>query len=331
MTRLTLEEIDDFLTPNIPQASAIWRLHSSTAALSKALRRRRVGDLWEEILLTTSRTRFISLWNSLSERELWNNTRMRLSTHFFKPSITEFIESESANVVIDPCSTRVTMKEPAFRANSTRASSAAYIFFGSIVLVFYIRDVCSTTQLTLTTSDIFSTTPTRLWRPGTGARPTICWISLRAVIVPWSTVCGLLWPVESAGDGGGGTHSVGDDVKGPEVAARIVSRGFILGHGIVFELTSGAGRWQGVGETGDCLAIDGPSRPIENLLGSSTTSMERWLTRITEASKDTWGDRIPPPLHIGDPQSRHRFRFVLFDCNSVRWVLILPQLSFDLS
>ena len=66
-----------------------------------------------------------------------------VSTHIVNPSITEFIESESEKVLIDPCSIRVTMKEPAFRANSMRASSVAYIFFGLIVLVFYIRDVCS--------------------------------------------------------------------------------------------------------------------------------------------------------------------------------------------
>ena len=39
------ERIDGFLTPNIPQAIAIWRLHSSTVSLSEALRRRRVGSL----------------------------------------------------------------------------------------------------------------------------------------------------------------------------------------------------------------------------------------------------------------------------------------------
>jgi hypothetical protein len=86
-----------------------------------------------------------------------------VSTHFFNPSIAEFIELESEKVLIDPCSligsTRVTMKEPAVRAKSTRASSTSYIFFGSVVLVF--SHVCSI-KLTLTTSDIFSTTPTRL-------------------------------------------------------------------------------------------------------------------------------------------------------------------------
>ena len=65
-----------------------------------------------------------------------------VSTHFVNPSIIEFIGSESEKVVIDPCSTRVTMKEPAFRANSTRPSSTAYVFFGSIVLAFYMRVAC---------------------------------------------------------------------------------------------------------------------------------------------------------------------------------------------
>jgi hypothetical protein len=66
-----------------------------------------------------------------------------VSTHFVNPSITEFTESqfESEKVVIDPCSTRITMKEPAFCANSTRPSSTAYIFFGSIALVIYMLDV----------------------------------------------------------------------------------------------------------------------------------------------------------------------------------------------
>ena len=48
-----------------------------------------------------------------------------ISTHFVNPSITEFMESESEKVAIDPSSTRVTMKEPAFRANLTRPSSTA--------------------------------------------------------------------------------------------------------------------------------------------------------------------------------------------------------------
>ena len=81
-------------------------------------------------------------------------------TDFDNFSIAEFIASESDKELIDPCTTRVTMKEPALRANSTRASSAAYISFKLIVLVFYVRDVCSA-KLTLTASDIFITTPTR--------------------------------------------------------------------------------------------------------------------------------------------------------------------------
>ena len=67
-----------------------------------------------------------------------------VSTHSVNPSMTEFtdIESELDEVPVvgpDPSSssTRGTMMEPAFSANSTRASSTAYIFFGSIVLVFY--------------------------------------------------------------------------------------------------------------------------------------------------------------------------------------------------
>ena len=113
-----------------------------------------------------------------------------VSTHFVNPSITAFIESQLEKVAIDPCSTRVSMKEPAFRANSRRASSTPYIFFGSIALEFDMWDVWAL-KLTSTTCAIFSTTPTRLWRPGTGARLTICWLILRAAIVPWSTACVL--------------------------------------------------------------------------------------------------------------------------------------------
>ena len=57
-------------------------------------------------------------------------------------------------------------------------------------------------------------------------------------------MCVLIWPVASAGDGGGGKHSTGDDVRGPgtsDVVARSVSTGVILEREAVFELTSGAG------------------------------------------------------------------------------------------
>ena len=47
-----------------------------------------------------------------------------------------------------------------------------------------------------------------------------------------------------------------------------------------------------------------------------------WLTRTAEASK-TWSDRKSFPLHIGHPQSRRYSRFVLFNCDSIRRVLIL--------
>ena len=67
------------------------------------------------------------------------------------------------------------------------------------------------------------------------------------------------WPVESAGDGGGGKHVTGDDVKGPEVIPHTVSTGV---NDAVFERTSG----EDVAETG----VGGPtrSRPIEKLLES---------------------------------------------------------------
>ena len=200
-----------------------------------------------------------------------------MSTHFVNPSITKFKESESEKVAINPCSTKVTMKEPAFRANSTRPYSTASVFFKSIVLVFYMRDVSQVApELTLTTSAIFSTSPTRLWRPGTGARPTICWICLREIIIPWSTVCVLLGPAwgASAGDGGGGKHSMGDDVSGPVVAPCSVSTCVNLDRDVGFELTYAVGRWQGVR---GCLALaDGLGRPIENLWRSSATSMEKY-------------------------------------------------------
>ena len=53
----------------------------------------------------------------------------------------------------------------------------------------------------------------------------------------------VIWPVlvASAGDGGGGEHSVGDDVRDPKVDARSVrTAGDVLRHGIVFELLFGA-------------------------------------------------------------------------------------------
>ena len=62
------------------------------------------------------------------------------STHSVNSSIIEF-ESRSEKVLTDFCSARVIVKELALCANSTRASSVAYLFFESIMLVFYTQEV----------------------------------------------------------------------------------------------------------------------------------------------------------------------------------------------
>ena len=61
---------------------------------------------------------------------------------------------------------------------------------------------------------------------------------------------------------------MGDDVSGPEVAPRSDSTGADFGRDPIFELTSGAGRQQGVGESSGfptLIGLDGLplSRPIE--------------------------------------------------------------------
>ena len=63
------------------------------------------------------------------------------------------------------------------------------------------------------------------------------------------------WLGASAGDGGGGEHSMGEDVKGTEAFSRSVSTtGVTLGREVVFKLLSGTASWGVVAEPSGCLA-----------------------------------------------------------------------------
>ena len=69
---------------------------------------------------------------------------------------------------------------------------------------------------------------------------------------------------------------MGDAVRVAEVSVRTVSSDVILGGDTVFRLTYGVGRLRGVSGRLALVGVDWLSRPIENLLGSSATFIERY-------------------------------------------------------